>query len=375
MTFSEGKPQGSFSLKQQMSSAVLAACVILLFEIVLQLMPVQEPALSVLGLCAALAIGIVVHELGHVAGALAVGFSIFSFTAGPITLRRESGGLRLRIANFRIGGMITAVPVGSHNLRRRILVLTIGGPVGSVIGGGFEFALGSIFHNYAWSEWMLPLALVSCGLGLISIVPVRRFYVSDGARILELVRDGSEADRICARLAIAASAFAGTRPKDWDRTLIEKTLNGRNDSGDHVIAMILAYELELDSHHFDAAEDYLQAAIANNSKCPPNIKSAIAADAAFFQAAVRNNSTAAREWLEKCHARHIEDGYVLPMVEAAVLTAEGRAAEAENKLALSVALLPKARFPGFASAAQEWIATIRERIQAQKKCAGVSSGA
>lgn len=195
---------------------------------------------------------------------------------------------------------------------------------------------------------------------------MRRFYVSDGARLLELLRNTQEADRICSLLAIAASALAGKRPREWDPTLIQKALWFRNGSGDDVIAVIMAYESEMDLHHFDAAETYLQSAIAKRSQCPSNLKSAIAADAAFFHAAVRNDAGIAREWLEQCHARDIEDGYVIPMIKAAVLIAEGRGDEADAELATSIALLRKARFPGFALAAQDWITIMNERIQAQK---------
>lgn len=361
MTVEDQSRPSSASLKQNMSTAVTFGIAIIFFEVVLQLMPVEEPWLRTLALLGALVIGTAIHELGHVAGALIAKFSVFSFSIGPVTLRRESSGLRLRIANFRLIGMITAVPLGSYNLRRRMLVLTAAGPLGSILGGGLEFALGRIFHASPWSPWMLPLAIVCWGLGVVSLVPMRRFYVSDGARILELIRNSQPAERVCARLAITAAALAGKRPRAWDRALLETAPSVTDDSDDGIVATIMSYESEMDWRHFDAAELCLQSAIARSSKCPPNLRSALAADAAFFYAAVRNNAAVAREWLQKSRPRHIEDAYVWPLVEAAVLLAEGKADEANIKLAESSVLLPKARFPGFAAASRDWIAILSER--------------
>lgn len=366
MTVEDQTRPSSFSLKRNMSTAVITALAIIFFEVVLQLMPVEDPWLRTLALLGALVISTAIHELGHVAGALLAKFSVFSFSLGPVTLRRESSGLRLRIANFRLMGMITAVPLGSQNLRRRMLVLTAAGPLGSFIGTGLEFALGSIFHTHPWSRWMLPLAIVCGALGALSLVPMRKFYVSDGARILELIRNSQPAERVCALLALTATALAGKRPREWDDVLLEKVRSLTDDSGDGIVGTIMSYEAEMDRRRFDAAELCLQSAIARSSKCPPNLKSGLAADAAFFYAAVRNNAAAAREWLLKSQPQHIEDAYVWPLVEAAVLVAEGQSDEANLKLAESSALLPKARFPGFAAASRDWIAILSERIASQR---------
>src|SRR5215469_16561634 len=51
------------------------------------------------------ALAIVVHELGHVLGALRVNFRVCSFTVGPITIRRNGGRTTIRWETLRIGGL------------------------------------------------------------------------------------------------------------------------------------------------------------------------------------------------------------------------------------------------------------------------------
>ena len=343
--------------------AVAVMIVVICFQIVMQYLPAQNFAFRMLGFCIGFPFGIIVHELGHVTAGLIAKFSVLSFAVGPFTLRRQSGNLIVRIAPFRVGGMITAVPLHSNNLRRRMLLLTAGGPVASLLGGGFEFGLGLLFHPAAWSSWMFPLAVMSWVVGVISLMPTRGFYTSDGVRILDLLRESPESERLCAVLSIAACAIAGIRPSDWDLKLVEKARSAQERPNDNIVATLMAYEFAMDSHHFDDAETYLQSAIQQMPKCPPNIKSGIAADAAFYNAVIRNDAKTARDWLNQCDPQYFEDGYVLPMVEAAVLIAEGQTQEADTKLDMSNSLLGTARFPGFALAAQGWIADMRERIR------------
>ena len=64
-------------------------------------------------------VAICVHELGHVAGSLSVRFRVTSFSVGPLMLQKGPGGIRFRRSPMRLGGLVTALPVGLENLRRR----------------------------------------------------------------------------------------------------------------------------------------------------------------------------------------------------------------------------------------------------------------
>ena len=96
-------------------------------------------------------------------------------------------------------------------------------------------------------------------------------------------------------------------------------------------------------------------------KCPINLKSGLALDAAFFYSMVRGDSTLAHEWLNECDRRYVYERYSMLMVEAAVLLSDGRSSEAAEKAQQSARLLPTAQFPGFAAAARDWLDVILAR--------------
>ncbi len=306
-----------------------------------------EPLIFLLSFFAA----IFVHELGHAVAALMVRFQVQSFTVGPVMMHREAAGLRFRRTPIRIGGLVTIVPVGLHDLGKRMLIVVVGGPASSFFFAALAFAAGRSFGEPSQSTWMNPFSVVSGALGILSLIPMRSFYRSDGAQMWDLLRSPAKAERHCALLAIAGAAKAGLRPRDWDSELIAKALSVTDDTAGDVSANVIAYESAMDRREFDLANRHLDAALKLRHKCPINLKSGLALDAAFFYSMVREDSTLAQEWLNECDRRYVYERYSMLLVEAAVLLSDGKSSEAAAK----------AQFPGFAAAAKDWLDIILTR--------------
>lgn len=307
---------------------------------------------------------IIAHELGHAIAALIVQFQVQSFTVGPIMLHREAAGLRFRRTQVKIGGLVTIVPVGLHELGKRMLVVVVGGPTSSFLFAALAFVVGRSLGEPLQSRWMNPFSVVSGAVGILSLIPMRSFYRSDGAQIWDLLRSPAKAERQCALLAIAGAAKAGLRPRDWDSALIEKALSITDNAAGDVSANVIAYESSMDRGEFDLANKHLEAALRLRHKCPINLKSGLALDAAFYYSMVRQDSSLAKEWLNECDRRYVYEKYSLLMVEAAVLLSDGKSSEAAEKAQESARLLPRAQFPGFAVAAKDWLDIILVRSQA-----------
>jgi hypothetical protein len=304
---------------------------------------------------------IFVHELGHAVAALMVRFQVQSFTVGPVMMHREAAGLRFQRTRIKIGGLVTIVPVGLHDLGKRMLIVVVGGPASSFLFAALAFAAGRSFGEPLQSSCMNPFSVVSVASGILSLIPMRSFYRSDGAQIWDLLRSPAKAERHCALLAIAGAAKAGLRPRDWDSELIAKAFSVTDDAAGDVSANVIAYESAMDRREFDLANRYLEAALKLRHKCPVNLKSGLALDAAFFYSMVREDSTLAQEWLNECDRRYVYERYAMLMVEAAVLLSHGKSSEAADKAQESVRLLPRAQFPGFAAAAKDWLDIILTR--------------
>jgi hypothetical protein len=304
---------------------------------------------------------IFVHELGHAVAALMVRFQVQSFTVGPVMMQREAAGLRFRRTRIKIGGLVTIVPVGLHDLGKRMLIVVVGGPASSFLFAALAFVAGRSFGEPLQSSWMNPFSVVSGAFGILSLIPMRSFYRSDGAQIWDLLRSPAKAERHCAFLALAGAAKAGLRPRDWDSELIAKALSVTDDAASDVSANVIAYESAMDRREFDLANRHLEAALKLRHKCPINLKSGLALDAAFFYSMVREDSTLAQEWLNECDRRYVYERYSMLMVEAAVLLSDGKSSEAADKAQESASLLPRAQFPGLAAAAKDWLDIILTR--------------
>jgi hypothetical protein len=304
---------------------------------------------------------IFVHELGHAVAAFVVRFQVQSFTVGPVMMHREAAGLRFRRTRIKIGGLVTIVPVGLHDLGTRMLIVVVGGPLSSFFFAALAFAAGRFFGGPLQSSWMNPFSVVSGALAILSLIPMRSFYRSDGAQIWDLLRSPATAERHCALLAIAGAAKAGLRPREWDTELIAKALSVTDDAAGDVSANVIAYESAMDRREFDLANRHLETALKLRHKCPINLKSGLALDAAFFYSMVREDSGLAQEWLNECDRRYVHERYSILMVEAAVLLSFGKTSEAAEKAQESARLLPRAQFPGFAAAAKDWLAIILTR--------------
>jgi hypothetical protein len=124
-------------------------------------------------------VAILVHELGHVASAKAVGFRIDFFLAGPVILQRNDVGwtLGFDLTAMRQGaaGMVGWTPVSSDNLRFNWLLATLGGPVASllfalVILMGLLRVHGSEFERFGYRAGVC--GIVSFLTSVLTLWPV-----------------------------------------------------------------------------------------------------------------------------------------------------------------------------------------------------------
>jgi hypothetical protein len=326
-----------------------------------------------LGFLGLFALAIVVHELGHVIGALRVNFRVCSFTVGPITIRWSGGRTTIRWGTLRILGLVSLVPNGIHDLRRRMLIVTAAGPAASFLGGIIAVAVGRLLPVSSTGGAFNLGGLLSCALGLLSLIPSRRFYTSDGAKIWDLWRSKERGERLCALLALLADLNAGLRPRDWNVDLIQRSLGLRDGSGMDVSCDMFAFYRAKDRHEFDAAQQYLESAIERQKICPQAVKASIALDAAFFYAVIRGDNATGRKWFDQSKKRLVTEKYFLLMAQAAVLLSEGKSSEALDAAERAMKALPKAQFVGFAVAARDWLEMIADAARQKRSSVELSA--
>lgn len=300
-------------------------------------LPVPGPLLFLLfGLVMFLVL--LAHETGHIVGGVSAGFRFQLLTVGPFTLVREDGRLRLRANRDlgRAGGIAVTLPVPGVDVRRGAMRMIVGGPLASLVLG----ILGWVVFFASSGLASLLGALTggfSLGIALMTSIPgAIGGYVSDGGRFLMLRRSGMEAERWLTLGRIRVEA----RPRDWDLGAAgEEWVDG---SVDGVIVASALYCYELDCGREEAAGRWLDRMISYLDVTPPYMRPGVLVEAAWFTAARRGRAAEGRKWLEQVKVGPYVQVWSLRRAEWAVLRAEGRLEEAEEKRREALGLMGKA---------------------------------
>jgi hypothetical protein len=285
---------------------------------------------------------VAVHELGHVGAAVLVGFRPLLFVVGPLRVQRNGARLEpgLNRSTALSGGLVVCAPLGSHDLRRRTLVMAAGGPVASLMFGAqclaFWMALAALpraVDGPVANLLHVTLAFLGIGsliLGLLTLLPTRvgGFY-SDGARMLRLMRSGEETEREVALLTLTGLSLGGMRPRDWDAALVQRSAAIRDGGAFEVGGLQFAYAHALDSGDIAAARTHLHAVLERVRQLPAAGRASVHLSAATFCALFDGDAAQARAHLARAgihgalSARHQRR-----LAEAALLLAEGDATAA-----------------------------------------------
>lgn len=324
------------------------------------------------------------HEAGHLLGGRLAGFRFLLFIVGPLKIHRERDRIRLELNRSAglAGGIAACVPEDARDLRRRTLMMVAGGPLASLVTGAFalglffgldlqglppESGLAALYGSVA----LLMFGGGSLGIGLVTLIPGRTSgFWTDGARILQLLRGGPQAERDVALMALIASSQAGRRPRDWDGALVEQALSLEDASLFEVLARMLVSARDLDRDDFESARRHLERALSLAGELPPTVRPGLLLEAAWFEAAVRGDAGAARRWLDAAGEGALVQKHARLRAEAAVLAAEGKPAEAAERAAQARHLLRQDIDAGTVAAQIEWLEELLESRPEERKAAG-----
>ena len=207
---------------------------------------------------------IMVHECGHLLAALAVGWEIRFFLAGPFAFTKESEGWRFRFLprEFLKGGRVLSVPKHAAGWSRAAAIMvTLGGPIATLLLFMPLFILPR-------SGTTICLAIANSFVAAGSWIPARM-----GGWITDAMLVWHYAFTSPARFAsvgkIWALDYQGVKPSDWPPELVEQLPVDRADPISTTLARSYRYL------HKKYGNDRHQAAVALESvlECAPQFDS------------------------------------------------------------------------------------------------------
>ncbi|AOS44158.1 hypothetical protein Verru16b_01219 [Lacunisphaera limnophila] len=316
------------------------------------------------------------HELGHLVGGWLTGGRFLLWVVGPGMIRRTPAGLKVawnRNVNLA-GGMAACLPLEPGRMTpRRAAVMILGGPVFSLVlvvaALGLAAGLVSLPEPVPLGRALAQhLAMSTAGLSLL-IFGVTAFpgtaggFKTDGKRVIDLLRGDHRSDQEAALLTLSTAGLAGVRPADYDPVVVARTVALGDGSLFDLYGHLTVYYHAADRGDWAAAQGHLDRVLAGEEKLVPFMRDTVRSEYAWLLATVGGVEAAgwARAWLDTAGRLDFDPATRL-RAEAAVLAAEGKAAEAAAKAREGLhALEHRSLSPVKNQFAAEALAAIRDR--------------
>jgi hypothetical protein len=249
---------------------------------------------------------VAIHEGGHVAGGLSVGFRLDKVRVGPFVLNKSPHGSKL---TYQVGSKLDGITVMGvprmSRVRRKYLVYSSAGPIANLLVG----LLVCLFLMVSKSSLSAPVirvflelfAAYSFLLGFLNLIPYlrRNGMFTDGGRLLSLIRSKPKTKRLLSRLALAAQIKSGERPRNLNQRWIKNACAISDRSNDALQSFLFAYLSASDREIPEKAAYYLEQCLQRIGLASPETKKMILMEAAIFQAWFRDDAPKAEVWFER----------------------------------------------------------------------------
>jgi hypothetical protein len=178
-------------------------------------------------------VAVLVHELGHALGGVAVGFRFLFLAVGPLWVERSSRGWRVQFNRVPSlwGGIAACIPSQAADLARRMAWVAAAGPLSSLLlaiiaGLGARLTTETSAATTAARFGLMELAVMSAMIFLATAVmpaPGGGFS-NDGQRVWRLLKGDAQAQAESALLALTGLMMGAMRPRDWPLELVQRSL-------------------------------------------------------------------------------------------------------------------------------------------------------
>jgi hypothetical protein len=291
--------------------------------------PVTVPALLLVTLqtLVVVAAPTILHECGHLLAGLAAGFRYEGLHLGPVLFERP-----FRISRYRGGAFVTSgaayvTPGKLGHFRLRCLALFAGGPAVNLCCAAVLLLL-----PYPKGLLSATFILISLGEGLSNLVPFKTaVVVSDGGRMLTLLRSGPAAARLMALFKLSGALKRGALPETLASNDLADVVALRDDSPDTMGAHALAWSAAYYRREEDEAARLLDLALQHSGRGEPAVRLSLLSDAGVFQARRRKRIDLAKAWLAELPPP-VAAAWLGERIRVAIAEAEGDVDGAARRL-------------------------------------------
>jgi hypothetical protein len=287
---------------------------------------------------AAALVAALMHEGGHLLAGMLSGFRLTRMNVGPFGLGRHANCREPYCGDVLTLGSMALEPRENARddagLRRRLLVLLLGGPLASFAWACALELLQTLTQPGLLAAFALHVgaafSALCCVAALLPDVN-RHGNFSDGARLLMVLKNDGKAERWLSNINCQMALNQGRHPREWDEAQVGRAAAVNDDSRDAFVARWLAYLWAAERQDITCATKYLEGALEVLAYSTPRHRDHLFLEAAVFQAWFRDNPSKALFWVYRIRNKKLTR-LQKQRLDIALLWAEGRLFDAWEKL-------------------------------------------
>lgn len=310
-------------------------------------------------------LALLIHEAGHLLAGVGAGMRPVLMIVGPLGLHWRFGHdlPRLRPNAAVPGGFTFCVPRNGDTVRRRMICMTAGGPVASLLLALLA-AAAVLWAGGSLSKAAGVTGTAAAVLFLATAVPYTYGGItSDGAKIRTLSKDSPVSRSAAASLCLLAAAHKGEPPAGWPQHVIAEALEADAGTPERASALHLAYWAALAAGGRERAQALLSELQSETAHAPESLAVPVAYEAAAFHLFVRSEPAAARALIEGRRPAIFQDAYLEPLIRAGLALADGDRDGAARQAYKARTRLPKALFPAVAAVHAHWLEEVEAELE------------
>ena len=262
---------------------------------------------------------ILFHELGHLVMGDIVRFRLIGFRIGPVSWTFTGGRWRRQIyTNLThydrlFTGHTAMAPTTPQNIRKRAMILTLGGPLASLFLGTIGVTCLLLIPGPSWPAILGQAVALATGFAfgdfLFNLLPMASdAQYSDGARLWQMFRRGPWCDFHCANHYLGLSEATPLRPRDWPREIVVRAAEFSAQLLEPAGSFALAYLHFLDCGERGIALSWLNKA-CDAARPGSKLAYSLTLDRAFIEAFHRGNGIEAQRLFDQAPPRHDSTDY------------------------------------------------------------------
>jgi Peptidase M50B-like len=240
---------------------------------------------------------VLVHEAGHVIGAVLAGLRFNYIRVGPVQVE-QSGKISWRWTWRALGsGATSALPVSRSARRWRLCLFVAAGPAANLVCAFLVFKALPRDNSMLAAGGLVFVAL-STLVGILNLLPIRSHGIMlDGLEIWILLFGKKRRERLIFLLTFAGEAKRGDLKSFVQDSSLEQSSRIKDGSSQQVVANWLAYAKATAAEDHEVAALHLESCLVASPAIAQDLREELIIEAAQFQALRRKRPDLAREWL------------------------------------------------------------------------------